>query len=208
MPPKRKDDKKEEEVVDLSTLPPWTTFFISIHWHPYLQHLQQIFNFSPFTSVTREEIETFAREKGIFQPETPDAVISPSQLAKAFKEKVFSLDVAGRKGKKETLQKKEEVEKLIKEAADKGLPPPEIAPIEIDNYKPDRYYIVMNYPRTLEEAQEMAKEGHTLHLFYVLRPNEKEQAKKYQQLCEEYSIALKEFQARPVKENPNQPLRL
>jgi hypothetical protein len=205
MPPKRKDDKKEEEVVDLSTLPPWTTFFISIHWHPYLQHLHQIFNFSPFTSVTREEIETFAREKGIFQPETPDATITPSQLAKAFKEKVFSLDVAGRKAKKETLQKKEEVEKLLKEAVDKGLPPPEIAPIEIDTSKPDRYYLVMNYPRTLEEAQELAKEGHTLHLFYVLRPSEKEQAKKYKQLCEEYSIALKDFQARPVEANPKQP---
>ena len=106
MPPKRKDDKKEEEVVDLSTLPPWTVFFISIHWHSYLQHLQSLFNFSAFTIVTREEIETFAREKGIFQPETLDAVITATQLAKAFKEKVFSLDVAGRKAKKETLQKK------------------------------------------------------------------------------------------------------
>jgi hypothetical protein len=36
MPPKAKEVKKEEEVVDLSSMPSWTRFIVALVYHPYL----------------------------------------------------------------------------------------------------------------------------------------------------------------------------
>jgi hypothetical protein len=44
MPPKRAQEKKEEEVVDESTLPSWRTFILKVLFHDFItEELQQEF---------------------------------------------------------------------------------------------------------------------------------------------------------------------
>ena len=111
MRPKRKDEKKQEEEVDLSTLPPWNSILVSVEWHPYLAEFKTLFPSSQFFPLTREDIIAYSREKAVIPPDMSDYSIPTELMGRAFRDRLLNLDVQGRKAKKEMIQKYEQKEK-------------------------------------------------------------------------------------------------
>ena len=188
MPAKRKDDKKQEEEVDLASLPEWSRLCISIQWHPFVAELETHFPTSPFTVITRQDLVTHAREKGFYVPDSSESQISAFQLAKSYKDKVFWLDVQGRKAKKELLSRIEAAQKLKAENEEKGLAPPEIE--TLDETCADAMYLVKDYPSTQEEADALIEQNETVHFCIYVRNSSSELKQKIEEIWSEYQTKL------------------
>ncbi|CAG9328564.1 unnamed protein product [Blepharisma stoltei] len=201
MPPqgKKKDDKKQEEDIDLSTLPPWTAFFVLVEWHPFISDFKNFFNTSQFTNITRDELIAHAKEKG-FWVDNADDSIAPELLGRAFREKVFTNDILNRKLKKEKILKIEQAEKTKQEAIEKGLPVPDIPVPVIDNTKPDIFYLVSGYPQTADEAEVLGKLGYGINLSLYVKPEKTELAEMYDNMCKEFVKKLEEGASDQLKE--------
>ena len=190
MRPKRKDEKKQEEEIDLNTLPPWNSFLLVVEWHPYIADLKQYFPTSQFFALTREDVISYGREKAVIGPETLDSAVPADLLGKALKDKLFYLDVQGRKAKKETIQKYELAEKQRAEAAEKGQVPVENPFVLQNPSKPDRIYFLTGLPKTQDEAEAMGKHGTGVQLLVYVRPHSSELAGYQTALPEDTEIPL------------------
>ena len=192
MRPKRKDEKKQEEEVDFSTLPPWSAFTVIVEWHPYLSDLKSLFPTSQFFPLSREEIILFSRDRGTIPPELSDSQLTAEILGKALRDKLLNLDVQGRKAKKETIQKYELSEKQRAEAIEKGQVPQDNPIPQSNPSKPDRIYLISGFPRSQEEAECMGRYGHCVHLLMFVKPEASELKAQHQRLLEEYEIRCRQ----------------
>ena len=205
MRPKRKDEKKQDEEVDFSTLPPWSALLILVEWHPYLSDLKSLFSTSQFFPISREEIISYSREKGVIPPDAADSSLTPETMAKALKDKLLNLDVQGRKTKKEMIQKYELAEKQRAEALEKGQIPIENPVPVFTNNKPDRIYLLSGFPKNQEEAIFMGKYGHCVHLFMYVKPETSELNQTFANLTEEYYKNYSENTSDPSPTVPDLP---
>ena len=176
MPPKKKEVRKEEEEIDLSTLPPWTSFMVCFHCHPLLQRF-----FSPIQSklsvttkpILKADLVALAKERQLWVPVAKDEQPPIDALAKAFKIRVLLLDIAGRKAKKDLLAKIDDLEKRKLEAIEKNLPPPTDVIEEPDQTVPDVVYLVQEFPANCEEVKALAAEDCFVDLLLYLQPEER-----------------------------------
>ena len=206
MRPKRKDEKKQEEEVDFSTLPPWSAFVVIVEWHPYTSELKTLFPTSQFFPLSREEIILYSRERGTIAPEVTDSQLSAEALGKAFRDKLLSLDVQGRKAKKETIQKYEQAEKQRAEAIEKGQVPLENPIAPFNSSKPDRIYLISGFPRSQEEAEFMGRYGHCVHLLMYVKPEASDIKEQHLRLLEEYQVRCSQgVEAGPAPVEPGIP---
>ena len=175
MPPKKKEIRKEEEEIDLSTLPPWTSFTVFLHCHALLQRF-----FTPVQSrlaastkpLLRADLVALAKERQLWIPANNQEPPPIDALAKAFKLRILLLDIAGRKAKKDLLTKIEDLEKRKADAAEKNLPPPTDVVEEPDQSLPDVLYLAYEFPSTVDEVRALAAEGCFVDLLLYLRPSE------------------------------------
>lgn len=197
MRPKRKDEKKQEEEVDFSTLPPWSALVLVMEWHPYVSDLKALFPTSQFFPISREEIIQYSRDKGTILPETTDSMLTPEILGRALRDKLLNLDVQGRKAKKEMIQKYELAEKQRAEAIEKGQIPLENPIPPFNPNKPDQIYLLSGYPKSQAEAEYMGKFGHCVHLYMHVKPEYTELKAQHQKLLEEYYLKANLGEAGP-----------
>lgn len=175
MPPKKKEIRKEEEEIDLSTLPPWTSFTVFLHCHTLLQRF-----FTPVQSrlaastkpLLRADLVALAKERQLWIPANNQEPPPIDALAKAFKLRILLLDIAGRKAKKDLLAKIEDLEKRKADAAEKNLPPPTDVVEEPDQSLPDVLYLAYEFPSTADEVRALAAEDCFVDLLLYLRPSE------------------------------------
>lgn len=169
MPPKRKEDKKHDDDVDMSTLPPWITIYTMIEWESSLTEIASMFPIFQFSSITRSELCSYSKEKGLIQASVTEATIPPLILAKALSEKVALMDLQGRKQKRDLLQKLEMQDKPRTESRQNSPLITESSLQQIDSSKPDRVYIFLGFPKTLEEIQAISKYGFNVHFHFYVR---------------------------------------
>jgi hypothetical protein len=112
MPPKKPEVKKEEDLSDLSSLPPLNQFtfqlFMNFKLKDNQDELQKYIidnlNQERIKMISREEIILHGKEKGIISdspPEEGPPLTENEQLCKSAADKLFQLQVAGRRTKKE-----------------------------------------------------------------------------------------------------------
>lgn len=197
MPPKRKEDKKHEEDLDISTLPPWTSVFIVIEWDSSLQEISNLFPYSQFHTISKADIISYAKERGFILPNIPENSVSSSILAKSLSEKITILDLQGRKNKREYLQKLE----IQNSRTDSRQTSPtfiENSPIVTDPSKPDKVYMLTGYPKTVEDIQAMARYGLGVNFYFYIKPEDSSSA----------SLSLKAFKDAIKTSEKNSPLRV
>lgn len=102
---KKKEEKKQEDIIDLSTLPPCRTLLCTYAWHSYMSSLNKHLKLSELRCITREDLLSSAKEK------TLDP--TPSNLALICKTKIEELQLPIRKEKKDTQRKDESKFDLI-----------------------------------------------------------------------------------------------
>lgn len=204
MPVKRAPAKKEDEVVDLSTLPPWTALRCIVFWHPYLKTLEGQFlaSLDRCVLITRETLDVCAKERQIFVPAAPTDVISAVQLAQAFKAKLYELDIQGRKIKKEKILKQEEDIRKHQEAVAKGQAVPPLEVHEFDESKPDVIYLLQGFPATAEEVAEVAKLDLAFNFSMYCRPSADENARELEARLVEYREKTSEYLTKQAAGEP------
>ena len=94
---KKKEEKKQEDIIDISTLPPCRTLLCTFAWHSYMSSLNKYLKLSDFRCITREDLLLSAKEKAL-DP-------TPSNLAQICKSKIEELQIPIRKEKKDTPRK-------------------------------------------------------------------------------------------------------
>mmetsp|Transcript_6797 Transcript_6797/g.12276 ORF Transcript_6797/g.12276 Transcript_6797/m.12276 type:complete len:1696 (-) Transcript_6797:1566-6653(-) len=192
---KRPAAKKEDEIVDLSTLPPWTALRSIVFWHPYLKPFEGQFlaSLDRCLLINRETLDTCARERQIFVPASPTDVITASHLAQAFKAKLFELDIQGRKAKKEKIQKQDEDIRKHQEALAKGQTVPPLEVHEFDESRPDVVYLLQGFPETAEEVEEVTKLGIAVNFLMYCKPSQSEHNRLHKVILEEYEAKKADF---------------
>jgi hypothetical protein len=113
MPPK----KKQEEEIDINTLPPWQALICSLNFETkksradkFLQRLHTQFSFQK--NISRNDIINFAKDKGMYtdpatltdkQKKDPKFMadiqmeLTPAIMGKAFYQLIWDLNLHGRK---------------------------------------------------------------------------------------------------------------
>ncbi|OMJ77048.1 hypothetical protein SteCoe_23447 [Stentor coeruleus] len=124
---KKKEEKKQEDAIDISTLPPCKTMIISLIWHPYLALLSKYLKIHDFKLITREELIASVKEKAL-EP-------TPTNLSTICKNKIEELQLPIRKEKKEALKKEENSGKYDLVIILKGFPLTLEETIELDTYE-------------------------------------------------------------------------
>lgn len=172
MPAKRKDEKKQEEDIDLSTLPPWISILTMIEWESSLSEVASLFPIYQFSLITRAELFAYSKEKGLISSTITEATIPVQTLAKALSDKISFLDLQGRKQKREQLSKLDPPERARPDSRQASQIFSEFAtsPQLLYPQKPDKVYILLNFPRTLEEILATARYGINIQFFYYIRP--------------------------------------
>jgi hypothetical protein len=192
---KRPAAKREDEVVDLSTLPPWTALKSVVFWHPYLKPLEGHFlaSLEHCVLINRETLDVCAKERQIFVPAAPTDVMTAGQLAQAFKAKLFELDIQGRKAKKEKMLKQEEDIRKHQEALAKGQAVPPLEVHEFDESRPDVIYLLQGFPQSADEVHEIAKLEIPFNFLVYCKPDKTEHDREYKAKLNEYDAKRTEF---------------
>ena len=196
MPPKRKEDKKHDEDIDISTLPQWISIFMMIEWEASLSEISAMFPVFQFTQITRADLFAYAKEKNFLPNNATEANASVAALAKALSEKVSLFDLQGRKNKRELLQKQENQDKPRTESRHSALVT-EPTGQPIDSSKPDRIYLLTGFPKTPEEISALGKAGCNIHFYFYIKPESSPSV----------SQTIKLFQNAVVASEKNSPLR-
>ena len=117
-----------------------------------------------------------------------DLELSPEIMGKALREKIFNLDIQGRKTKKELIQKYELAQKQRAEAIEKGQIPLDNPIDPIDTSKPDRIYLISGYPKNQEEAEALGNNGHCIHIYMYILPEKNELKAIHDKIIEDYQL--------------------
>jgi hypothetical protein len=120
---KKKEEKKQEDLIDFSNLPPCKTIIISFNWHPYVTGLIKFIKITDNRLISREDLVLLVKEKGLES--------TPATLASACRSKIEEYQIPIRKEKKDN-PKKEEVEKFDLIIILKGYPTTHEEAIELD----------------------------------------------------------------------------
>lgn len=91
---KKKEEKKQEDIVDISTLPQCKTVIATVNWHGYLSGLIKYLKLQDYKVISREDLLAILKEKTL----DPTA----KNLASVCKGKIEELELPLRKEKKDT----------------------------------------------------------------------------------------------------------
>ena len=170
MPARRKEEKKQEEDVDLSTLPPWISVFTMIEWDSSLSEVASLFPIYQFSLITRADLYNYSKEKGYIGNNVTESSAPSSALARALSEKVNSMDLQARKAKRDQMQRLEVGDKTQRtESRQTSQVFTEVSVAANYPMKPDRTYILLNFPKTLEEIQVTSRFGISIQFFFYIR---------------------------------------
>ena len=120
---KKKEEKKQEDTIDLSTLPPCKTMCVSLNWHTYLGSLIKHLKIADYKPISREDLMATLKEKSLES--------TPKNLAQICKSKIDEIQLPIRKEKKDQ-SKKEEQEKFDLLILLKGYPVSYEEALELD----------------------------------------------------------------------------
>lgn len=192
MPPKKKEDKKQEEVADNSSLPKCKSWIFSIYWHPYLTLFHKYFKSPEFRVISKDDLANYLKEKSIEK--------NSENLAKALKTKIDEIELPIRKEKKEGT-------KPLQESPKKATPSP--TPRIFDENKYDLFIYLKNFPSTKEEVTEINKLGIFMDLCYYVKPTRSHIESKWQAKLNLYKEKIQEIKKSGNRESllasPNQP---
>ena len=170
MPARRKEEKKQEEDVDLSTLPPWISVFTMIEWDSSLSEVASLFPIYQFSLITRADLYNYSKEKGYIGNNVAESSTPASTLARALSEKVNSMDLQARKAKRDQMQRLDVQERGQRtESRQTSQVFTEVSVATNYPMKPDRTYILLNFPKTLEEIQVTSRYGISIQFYFYIR---------------------------------------
>ena len=147
---KKKEEKKQEDVIDISTLPPCKTLLTTFTCHPYLSALNKYLKVTDFKLITRDDLLLALKEKSM--------EANPQNLALICKTKLEELTIPIRKEKKDSPRRDDSKFDLI--LVLKNYPMTSEESTELDTLdlnieiflylRPNKSRISVNYSKKLE----------------------------------------------------------
>ena len=157
---KKKEEKKQEDVIDISTLPPCKTIIVSINWHIYLGALVKYLKLADYKVISREDLQTSLKEKSL------DA--TAKNLSIICRSKIDEIELPLRKEKKDTPRKDDFLDRFDLLIVLKGYPTSaeEIQELDVVEViiefclymRPSQHHQSLHFKRKFENYQQKLQE--------------------------------------------------